>query len=50
MRPPEVVTDAVGTSFLLFECILCGCDITLRLDSEGEVDGEFVIPPERKCA
>jgi hypothetical protein len=49
-RGPEVVTDVAGTSFLLFECQLCGCGIILRLNSEGEVDGEFVNPPEQKCA
>jgi len=49
-RPPELVTDTDGISYLLFECMLCGCEISLRLDSEGEVDGEFILQPERKRA
>jgi hypothetical protein len=49
-RPPDLVTDSEGISYLLFECVLCGCGIGLRLDSEGEIDGEFLVPPERKCA
>jgi len=44
------VTDADDISYLLFECILCGCQISLRLDSEGEINGEFIVPPERKRA
>ena len=49
-RPPDVVTDVEGVSYLLFECMLCGCEISLRLDSQGEFDGEFIVPPERKRA
>jgi len=49
-RPPDLVTDVEGLSYLLFECILCGCEISLRLNSKGEIDGEFVISPERKRA
>lgn len=40
-RPPDLVTDSDGVSYLLFECVLCGCQVILRLDSEGEIDGEF---------
>jgi hypothetical protein len=46
-RPPDLV-DVDGVSYLLFECILCGCEISLRLDVEGEIDGEFIVTPERK--
>ena len=49
-RLPESFTDATGDSFLVFECILCGSEITLMLDSEGEVVDEYVLPPERKSA
>ena len=49
-RPPELVTNSEGTSFLLFDCLLCGCAISLRLNAEGVVDGEFVVPPALKCA
>jgi len=48
-RPPDLI-DVDGVSYLLFECILCGCEISLRLDSDGEIDGEFIVPPERKRA
>ena len=48
--PPDLVTDAEGVSYLVFEYIVCGCQISLRLDSQGEIDGEFVLPPEGKRA
>ena len=47
-RPPDLVTDVEGVSYLLFECILCGCQFGLTLDWKGEVDREVIIPPERK--
>jgi len=47
-RPPDLVSDSEGVSYLLFECLLCGCGISMRLNGEGETDGEFVI--SRKCA
>jgi hypothetical protein len=40
-RPPDLVTDRDGVSYLLFESVLCGRQVILRLDSEGEIDGEF---------
>jgi hypothetical protein len=43
-RPPDLVTDAEGVSYLVFESILCGCQISLRLDSQGEIDCEFILP------
>ena len=49
-RPPELIADVEGGSYLLFECVLCGCGIALRLNAEGEINGEFVIPPARKSA
>ena len=49
-RPPDLVTDTEGVFYLVFECVLCGCRISLRLDSEGDIDGEFIVPPERKRA
>lgn len=49
-RPPELVTDVEGTLYLVFECLLCGCGISIRLNAEGEIDGEFVMPPARKGA
>ena len=48
-RPPDLVTDAEGVSYLVFECILCGCQISLRLDSQGEIDGEFILPVRRRA-
>lgn len=49
-RAPDLVTDVEGRSYLLFECVLCGCGISLRLNAEGQIDGEFVIPEARNCA
>jgi hypothetical protein len=48
-RPPELVAGIAGVSFLLFECFVCGRAISLKLDSEGEVDAEFIIPPDLIC-
>lgn len=39
-----------GVSYVLFECLLCGGVIALRLNAEGQIDGEFVISSTRKCA
>ena len=49
-HPPDLVKDLDGVSYLIFECILCGCGVGLRLDSEGEIDGELIAPPARNCA
>jgi hypothetical protein len=49
-RPPDSCTDVTGLSYLIFECILCGCQFGLTLDSNGVADREFIIPPERKRA
>jgi hypothetical protein len=49
-HPPDSVTDSEGFSYRVFECILCGCEISLQLNSEDEVDLETVIPPARKLA
>jgi len=49
-RPPDLVTDDAGVSYLLFKCLLCGCEIGLRLNSEGEIEGEFIVPSVRRCA
>jgi hypothetical protein len=49
-RPPELASDVDGVSYLVFECVLCGCEVSLRLNSEGEIDGEFIVPPSSKRA
>ena len=49
-RPPDLLEDVDGVTYLVFECLRCGCGISLRFDSKGELDGEFIIPPERKRA
>jgi hypothetical protein len=36
-RPPDLVKDVDGVSYLIFECIPCGCGIGLRLDSEARL-------------
>lgn len=48
--PPELVTDAEGVSYLLFECLLCGCEIGLKLGPDGDVEDEFIIPTTRRYA
>jgi hypothetical protein len=50
-RAPELITDVVGDSYLLFECQVCGCGIVLKLDTEDQVTREFrVAVSERKRA
>ena len=49
-RLPELVTDAEGVSYLLFECLLCGCEIGLKLGPDGDVEDEFIIPTARRYA
>jgi hypothetical protein len=31
----DLVTDVSGTQYLLFSCVLCGCDVVVKLDSDG---------------
>jgi len=49
-RPQTLSRNVTGLSFLIFECILCGYQFGLTLDSKGEVDREVIIPPQRKSA
>ena len=49
-RPPDLVTDAAGVSYLLFDCLTCGCEVALRLDADDRVDGIAIIPPQQKAA
>jgi len=49
-RPPDLVTDEAGVSYLLFDCLTCGSEVALRLDSDDRVDGMAIIPPERRTA
>jgi hypothetical protein len=49
-RPPSVVTVVEGISYLVFGCLLCGCEITLRLNAEGQIDAEFIVPSAAKSA
>jgi hypothetical protein len=48
--PPDLLTGSEGFSYLLFECLLCGCEISMRLNAAGEIDGEFIIPAARRGA
>ena len=48
--PPDLVTVA-GVSFLVSQCVKCGCGIAFRLDKEGEVEGITTLqPPQQKAA
>jgi len=43
-RPPDLVEDVDGVTYLVFECLRCGCGISLRLDSMLTF-GSTNIPP-----
>ena len=49
-RPPDLVTDTAGVSYLLFECLTCGCEVALRLDEDDRIDGIAITPPAQKAA
>jgi hypothetical protein len=42
---PKRITDDSGTSFLTFECVLCGAGLVYELDAEDCIVKEYVIPP-----
>jgi len=48
--PPELVAGIAGVSFLLFDCLVCERAISVKVDFEGEVDAELIIPPDLMCA
>jgi hypothetical protein len=48
-HPPNVV-DMDGTSYLTFQCVICGWTIGLSLDPEGNVYRQVIVPPDWKCA
>ena len=45
---PGIATDGDGVSYLLFECLLCGSKIGVRLSAEGEVAEEFILSAQRR--
>jgi len=49
-RPPDLLVDGVGKTVLLYECIICGLQFGMELNSEGEVQRMVVLPPAQKCA
>ena len=49
-RPPEVLVDATGETVMIYECLICGAQFGLSLNSEGEVERMMMLPPAGKCA
>ena len=49
-RPPDLFVGGVGEKVLLYECLICGFQFALSLNSEGEVDRMVVLPLTQKCA
>jgi len=49
-RLPELLVDGVGETVLFYECVICGFQFGLILNSEGEVDRTVILPPAQKCA
>jgi hypothetical protein len=46
-RGKDLVTDASGTQYLLFSCVLCGYDVSVKLDSEGQPIQEMLFKREK---
>ena len=49
-HPPEVLVDATGETVMVYECLICGAQFGLSLNSEGEVERMMMLPPAGKCA
>ena len=49
-RLPELLVDATGETVLIYECVICGRQFGLSLNSEGEVGRMVVLPPAGRCA
>jgi len=49
-RPPEQLVDATGETVLLYECVICGLQFGLSLNSQDEVGRMIILPPAGKCA
>jgi hypothetical protein len=39
----DLVTDVSGTQYLLFSCVLCGCDVSVKLNWEGQPIEEMLF-------
>ena len=35
-RGKDLVTDVSGTQYLLLSCVLCGCDVSVKLNCENQ--------------
>jgi hypothetical protein len=46
-RGKDLVTDVSGTQYLLFSCVLCGCDVSVKLDSGGQPIEEMLFKREK---
>jgi hypothetical protein len=46
-RGKDLVTDVSGTQYLLFSCVLCGCNVSVKLDSEGQPIQEMLFKREK---
>ena len=49
-RPPQTIEDAEGRSYLLFECLRCGCDVGIELDVEECCEQMVLLPPTMKLS
>jgi len=48
-RPPEALLDT-GETVMIYECVICGAQFALSVNSEGEVERMIMLPPAGRCA
>jgi hypothetical protein len=46
-RGKDLVTDVSGTQYLLFSCVLCGCDVSVKPNWEGQPIEEILFKREK---
>ncbi len=45
---PPLAVEMDGTSYLAFQCVICGWTIGFSLDLKGNVCREVIVPPDFK--
>jgi hypothetical protein len=48
LKGKDLVTDVSGAQYLLFFCTLCGFDVVVKLDSDGQPVSETLVKRENE--